>query len=69
MTSHAVDVEKLNTLVEINAWINESYADLDALLVHILESAMRLVKCEASSLLLVENEQTLKFKVAWDLQA
>ena len=64
MTSHAVDVEKLNTLVEINAWINESYADLDALLVHILESAMRLVKCEASSLLRVENEQTLKFKVA-----
>ncbi|MGI5174071.1 sigma 54-interacting transcriptional regulator [Treponema sp. OMZ 840] len=64
MTSNAIDVEKLNTLVEINARINGSYFDLDALLVHILESAMRLVKCEASSLLFVENADTLKFRVA-----
>jgi len=64
MPPNAIDVEKLNTLVEINTRINENYFDLDALLVHILESAMRLVKCEASSLLLVENKDTLKFKVA-----
>ena len=64
MTPNAIDVEKLNTLVEINTRINANYFDLDALLVYILESAMRLVKCEASSLLLVENADTLKFRVA-----
>lgn len=64
MTPNAIDVEKLNTLVEINTLINGSYFDLDALLVYILEAAMRLVKCEASSLLLVENIDTLKFRVA-----
>lgn len=64
MTPNAIDVEKLNTLVEINTLINGSYFDLDALLVYILEAAMRLVKCEASSLLLVENTDTLKFRVA-----
>ena len=64
MTPNAIDVEKLNTLVEINTRINANYFDLDALLVYILEAAMRLVKCEASSLLLVENADTLKFRVA-----
>ena len=64
MIPNSVDAEKLNTLVEINARINEDYFDLDALLVHILESAMRLVKCEASSLLLMEDSETLKFRVA-----
>ncbi|WP_428771352.1 sigma-54-dependent Fis family transcriptional regulator [Treponema sp. HNW] len=64
MTPNAIDVEKLNTLVEINARINGDYFDLDALLVHILESAMRLVKCEAASILIAEDSDTLKFRVA-----
>lgn len=64
MTPNAVDAEKLNTLVEINARINQDYFDLDALLVHILESAMRLVKCEAASILIAEDNDTLKFRVA-----
>lgn len=64
MTPNAIDVEKLNTLVEINARINEDYFDLDALLVHILESAMRLVKCEAASILIAEDNDILKFRVA-----
>ncbi|HZK20142.1 MAG TPA: sigma 54-interacting transcriptional regulator [Treponemataceae bacterium] len=59
-----IDVEKLNTLIEINSRINSSYTDVDALLVHILESAMRLVKCESSSILLVEDKDTLRFTVA-----
>ncbi len=58
------DVEKLNTLVDINGRINSNYEDLDALLVYILESAMRLVQCESSSLLLIENNDTLRFKLA-----
>ncbi len=57
-------VEKLNTLVDINGRINSSYEDLDALLVYILESAMRLVQCESSSLLLIENNNTLRFRLA-----
>lgn len=62
--SNSIDVEKLNTLIEINTRLNSSYTDVDALLVYILESAMRLVKCESSSILLVEDEKTLRFKVA-----
>lgn len=61
-SSVPIDVEKLNTLVEINSRINSNYSDINALLVYILESAMRLVKCEASSLLLVgEDEGVLRF--------
>lgn len=64
MLANSVDVEKLNTLVEVNSRINSNYSDLDALLVYILESAMRLVKCESSSLLLIQDENTLRFEVA-----
>ena len=64
MLSNAINVEKLNTLVEINSRINSSYEDIDSLLVYILESAMRLVQCESSSLLLVDKNDTLKFRVA-----
>ncbi|OJF77613.1 MAG: Fis family transcriptional regulator [Treponema sp. CETP13] len=64
MSSVSIDVEKLNTLVEVNTRINSSYSDLNTLLIYILESAMRLVKCESSSMLLVENEDDLKFCVA-----
>lgn len=65
MTSKAIDVEKLNTLIEINALINSSYSDVNALLVYILESAMRLVDCESSSILLVNKaDNMLRFEVA-----
>ena len=65
MASKKIDVDKLNTLIEINALISSSYSDVNALLVYILESAMRLVECESSSLLLVHNEDsTLRFEVA-----
>lgn len=65
MTSKAIDVEKLNTLIEINALINSSYSDVNALLVYILESAMRLVECESSSILLVNKaDNMLRFEVA-----
>ncbi len=64
MLQNSFDVEKLNTLVDINARLNSSYEDVDSLLLYILESAMRLVRCESSSLLFLENEDTLKFRLA-----
>jgi Nif-specific regulatory protein len=64
MSSVSIDVEKLNTLIEINALINSNYSDVNALLVYILKSAMRLVECESSSILLVEDENILHFIVA-----
>src|SRR5574344_521621 len=61
----SLTLEKLKTLIEINGRINSNYSDINALLVHILESAMRLVECESSSLLLVNKEDdTLHFVVA-----
>ena len=61
----AIDIEKLNTLVEINSLINLNYADINALLIYILESAMRLVECESSSILMLhEPDNTLRFEVA-----
>jgi Nif-specific regulatory protein len=57
--------DKLKTLIEINGRINSNYSDVNALLVYILESAMRLVECESSSLLLVNKEDdSLHFVVA-----
>ncbi len=64
MLQTSFDVDKLNVLVDVNARINSSYEDVDSLLVYILESAMRLVRCESSSLLLMEGKDTLKFRVA-----
>jgi len=63
--SNNLSFEKLKTLVEINGRINSNYSDVNALLVYILESAMRLVECESSSLLLVNKEDdSLHFIVA-----
>ncbi len=63
--SDTVDKEKLNALIEINTLINSNYSNISALLAHILESAMRLVSGEASSLLLVDtNKKTLRFEIA-----
>jgi len=60
-----IDVEKFNTLIETSALINSDYNDLNSLLVHILDSSMRLCEGEASSLLLVNKEsQELHFEVS-----
>ncbi|MBQ0162807.1 MAG: sigma 54-interacting transcriptional regulator [Treponema sp.] len=57
--------DKLTALIEINGKINSSYSDVNALMVYILEAAMRLVECESSSLLLVNKEDgSLSFAVA-----
>lgn len=61
----SLTIEQLKTLIEINGRINSNYSDINALLVYILESAMRLVHCESSSLLLVNSEkENLNFVVA-----
>ena len=51
-----VDLRKLETLIEINTLINSNYDDPRALLTRIIESATRLTEGEASSLLLINNE-------------
>lgn len=57
--------DKLKTLIEINGKINSSYSDVNALMVYILEAAMRLVECESSSLLTINKEDgSLSFAVA-----
>lgn len=57
--------DKLKALIEINGKINSSYSDVNALMVYILESAMRLVECESSSLLTINKEDgSLSFAVA-----
>ena len=62
---NSLSLEKLKTLIEINGRINSNYSDVNALMVYILESAMRLVECESSSLLLVNKEdESLRFVVA-----
>lgn len=63
--SGTVDTAKLNALIEINTLINSNYSDINALLAHILQSAMHLVEGEASSLLLVDSgKKILRFEVA-----
>jgi Nif-specific regulatory protein len=60
-----IDLQKFNTLIEINTLINSNYSDIHSLLVQILDSATRLCEGEASSLLLVNHEnQELYFEVA-----
>ncbi len=57
--------DKLKTLIELSAGINEKFSDVDALMVYILKSAMRLIDCESSSLLLaVKGGNSLRFAVA-----
>ena len=65
MFKTAVDPQKFETLIEINGLINSDYSDPRALLTRILESATRLTHGEASSLLLVNEEnQKLYFEIA-----
>ena len=61
---NSLSLEQLKTLIEINGRINSNYSDINALLVYILESAMRLVHCESSSLLLNKGDGSLRFVVA-----
>ena len=59
------DATKLQTLIEINAKINSSYSNVNALLEYILDSAMRLLECEASSVVLEEEKgKNLHFVIA-----
>ena len=60
-----IDVKKFNKLIEVTTLISSDYQDLNALLTHIVESAMQLCGGEAASLLLVDKErQMLHFEVA-----
>ncbi|MDR1786584.1 MAG: GAF domain-containing protein, partial [Spirochaetaceae bacterium] len=62
-----MSIERLRTLIEINSFINSSYADVNTLFVYILRSAMRLVACESGMLLLSRKEHSmLRFVVAMD---
>ncbi len=56
MQAASIDVERLETLIEINTLINSDYADDKALLTHILEAASRLTNGESSSILLLNPE-------------
>jgi transcriptional regulator with GAF, ATPase, and Fis domain len=63
--SNSIETEKLNALIEINTLINSNYSNINALLAHILESAMHIVEGDASSLLLVDSDKKiLRFEVA-----
>ncbi|MDR1238882.1 MAG: sigma 54-interacting transcriptional regulator [Treponema sp.] len=60
-----IDVQKFNTLIEINSLINAPNQDVHALLTRILDSATRLCGGEASNLLLVDRgAQELYFEAA-----
>lgn len=60
-----VDLDRFQTLIEINALINSDFSDLRAVLKRIVESATRLTEGEASSLLLVNPENNkLYFEIA-----
>ncbi len=51
----AIDFATLQTLIEMYARINSSNSDEDALMALVLESAMRLIHCESSSLFLLKS--------------
>ena len=60
-----IDVQKFNTLIEINALINSNYSDLNSLLTTIIDSATRLCEGEASCLLLMNKEkEELYFEIS-----
>ena len=65
MLKSAIDRNKFETLIEINALINSEYSDGKELLRTIIESATRLMEADASSLLLVNPENNkLYFEIA-----
>jgi Nif-specific regulatory protein len=60
-----IDVQKFNTLIEINALINSNYTNIHSLLTMILESATRLCEGESSSILMADQKsRELHFEVA-----
>lgn len=60
-----VDLDRFQTLIEINALINSDFSDLRAVLQRIVESATRLTEGEASSLLLLNPENNkLYFEIS-----
>ncbi|MDR3303088.1 MAG: sigma 54-interacting transcriptional regulator [Treponema sp.] len=60
-----IDVQRFNTLIEVNALINSKYTDIRELLTTILESATRLCEGDASSLLLLDKvTEELYFEIA-----
>jgi len=65
MNKMSIEVEKLETLIEINALINSQYQDVSVLLSRIMESAERLIGTDASALLLVDmGTNLLYFEIA-----
>ena len=61
----AINAKKFNKLIEIYTLINSNYQDINALLAHIVESAMLLSGADAGSLMLIDKEhQELYFEVA-----
>lgn len=65
MRFERVDLDRLETLIEINTLINSDYSDPRAVLQRIVESATRLSMGEASSLLLVNPENNkLYFEIS-----
>ena len=57
-STNVLTIDKLQTLIDINSRMHTNYSDVDVLIKYILELAMRLVGCEASSLALVHKEET-----------
>jgi Nif-specific regulatory protein len=65
MLKSAIDRNKFETLIEINALINSEYSDGKELLRTIIESATRLMEADASSLLLLNPENNkLYFEIS-----
>lgn len=59
-----IGVDEFKLLIDINSKINSSLQDLDELLPYILQCAMQLVQCESSSLILKNDDGSLRFAVA-----
>ena len=60
-----INAQKFNKLIGIYTLINSNYQNLNALLTHIVESAMQLSSADAGSLMLADMEkQELYFEVA-----
>lgn len=65
MFTAPIDAEKFGVFIELNSSINADYSDPHLLLERIVEAATRLTSSEASSLLLLDEEnQRLYFEIA-----
>lgn len=59
-----IGVDELKLLIDISSKINSNYQNLNGLMSDILTAAMQLVKCESSSLMLKNDDGSLRFAVA-----